>query len=174
MPKIQKPAADEYASYALAYIDLVPPDGQIIKYLQAELKTTPEFILAFPSEKLAVPWKPGEWTIKEILIHILDTERIYCYRALRFARNDATSLAGFDQDAYVPYSGANQRAIPAILGDYAAVRQASLAFFSSLDEAALVRSGSVAGNNVSVRALAWMAVGHPIHHLNSIRENYLS
>ena len=172
MPKIQKPAAGEYVPYALAYIDLVPPDGQIISHLQAELKTTPEFILAFPSEKLAVPWQAGEWTIKEILVHILDTERIYCYRALRFARNDATALSGFEQDAYVPYSGANQRAISDILKEYAAVRQASLALFSSLDEAALLRSGPVAGNNVSVRALAWMAVGHPIHHLNSIRENY--
>jgi uncharacterized damage-inducible protein DinB len=172
MLKIEKPAAGEYVPYAITYINLVPPDGLVLQHLQAELKTTLEFIQSFPLEKLAVPWKAGEWTIKEILVHILDTERIYCYRALRFARNDATPLTGFEQDDYVPWSGANGRSLEAILEEYAAVRQASLAFFSSLDGPALLRSGSVAGNNVSVRALAWMAVGHPIHHVNSIRENY--
>jgi len=172
MPKIQKPTAGEYAPYAIAYINLVPPDGLVIEHLQANLKSTPEFIRSFPPEKLAEPWKAGEWTIHEILVHILDTERIFSYRALRFARNDATALAGFDQDAYVPYSGANQRAISDILEEYAAVRQASLAFLNSLDEAALARSGLVDGNRVSVRALAWMIAGHEIHHLNSIRENY--
>ena len=91
---------------------------------------------------------------------------------MRFARNDVTGLAGFDQDAYVPYSGANQRSITSILEEYATVRQATLTFFNSLDEAALARAGLVAGNNVSVRALAWMIAGHEIHHISSIRENY--
>ena len=91
---------------------------------------------------------------------------------MRFARNDPTGLAGFDQDAYVPYSGANQRSMAALLAEYAAVRQATLAFLESLDEAASARAGLVGGNNVSVRALAWMIAGHEIHHINSLRENY--
>ena len=173
MQKIQKPNEGEYAPYAIMYIDLVPQDGLVLMHLQEALQSTQEFILALPPEKLTVRWKEGEWSIKEILVHIMDTERIFCYRALRFARNDATGLAGFEQDAYVPYSGANERDIAAILEEYKAVRQATLTFYESLDEEALVRAGLVGGNQVSVRALAWMITGHEIHHLNSIRENYI-
>jgi uncharacterized damage-inducible protein DinB len=173
MQIIKKPNKDEYAPYAVMYIDLVPQDGLVIKHLQEALQSTQEFILAFPQEKLAVRWKEGEWSIKEILVHIIDTERIFCYRALRFARNDASGLAGFEQDAYVPYSGANERDIAEILEEYTAVRHATLTFFNSLGEEALARAGLVGGNRVSVRAIAWMIAGHEIHHMNSIRENYL-
>jgi len=173
MQKIQKPTEGEYASYASMYIDLVPQDGLVLDHLQKALQSTQEFILAFPPEARSIRWKAGEWTIKEIMVHVFDTERIFCYRALRFARNDATGLSGFEQDIYVPYSMANDRDIAAIMGEYAAVRQATLAFFNSLDEAALARAGLVGGNRFSVRALAWMIAGHEIHHLKSIRENYL-
>ena len=172
MQKIQRPAEGEYAPYAITYIDLVPQDGLVIKLLQDKLKSTPEFIRAFPLKKRTQPWKEGEWTIQEILVHILDTERIFCYRALRFARNDPTGVAGFEQDDYVPFSRANQRNIGTILAEYAAVRQATLTFLNSLSDDALARAGLVGGNRVSVRALAWMITGHEIHHLNSIRENY--
>jgi uncharacterized damage-inducible protein DinB len=172
MQKIRKPVEGEFAPYAITYIDLVPLDGLVLKHLQDNMESMPEFIRAFPSKKLTQPWKEGEWTIQEILVHILDTERIFCYRALRFARNDPTGLAGFEQDDYVPYSGANQRDIGTILEEYTAVRQATLTFFNNLDKDALARTGLVGGNRVSVRALAWMITGHEIHHMNSIRENY--
>ena len=173
MQRIQKPAQGEYAPYAIMYIDLVPQDGLVVKHMQENSKSTPEFILGFPPEKLGVRWAQGEWTIKEILLHIIDTERIFCYRALRFARNDATVLAGFEQDAYVPYSGANERTGAAILEEYTAVRQATLAFLNSLSRQAQARIGMVGEHKVSVRALAWMIAGHEIHHINSIRKNYL-
>jgi uncharacterized damage-inducible protein DinB len=172
MHKFQKPTEGEYASYAITYINLVPPDGLVLSHLQDNLRSTPEFIQSFPPEKLVLPCKAGEWTVQEILVHILDTERIFGYRALRFARNDATELAGFEQDAYVPYSRANHRSCAAILEEYAAVRRATLAFFDSLEEDALARAGLVGGNRVTVSALAWMIAGHEIHHINSIRENY--
>ncbi|MGB8214650.1 MAG: DinB family protein [Anaerolineales bacterium] len=172
MKSISKPAEGEYAPYAITYINLVPPDGLFLEHLQTQVQSTRELILAFPPEKCSWRWAEGEWTIKEILVHILDSERIFCYRALRFARNDATPLAGFEQDAYVPYTGANERTLPAILAEYAAVRQATLTFFDSLDENALTRTGLVTGNRVSVRAAAWMIAGHEIHHLHSIQENY--
>ncbi|HVM70832.1 MAG TPA: DinB family protein, partial [Anaerolineales bacterium] len=101
MQKIQKPLEGEYAPYAVTYINLVPTDGLVLEHLREKLTSTPAFLRSFPEGKLAAPWKPGEWTIKEILVHILDTERIFSYRALRFARNDATALTGFEQDAYV-------------------------------------------------------------------------
>ena len=115
----------------------------------------------------------GEWTIKEILVHIIDDERIYCYRALRFTRNDITELPGFEQDDYVPYSGANGRELEAILEELVTVRKATLSFFQSLDDGALTRKGIGSGNIMSVRAAAYHIAGHELHHVNSIKENYL-
>ncbi len=172
MKIIQRPNEGEFAPHTKPYIALVP-DGPIVAYLQGKLKTTPEFILAIPPDKLNFRWAEGEWTIKEILVHIIDSERIFCYRALRFARNDATELTMVDQDLYVLNFGANERKIEEILEEYTAVRQASLTFFNSLEEIALTRAGMVNGNQVSVRALAWLTAGHEIHHLKSIQENYL-
>ena len=115
-----------------------------------------------------------EWTIKEILVHMIDDERIYCYRALRFAGNDKTELPGFEQDEYVPYSGANNRELEAIIEEFISVRNATITFFESLDEDALTRKGVGSGNIMSVRAAAYHIAGHELHHINSIKENYLS
>ncbi|PKO12745.1 MAG: DNA damage-inducible protein DinB [Chloroflexi bacterium HGW-Chloroflexi-10] len=173
MKIIRKPNEGEYAPYAIMYIRLIFDDGMLLTHLQDNLKSTQALIHGLPVEKLAQRWAEGEWTIKEILVHMIDTERIFCYRALRFARNDATELTGFEQDDYVPYSGANERKIEEIMEEYAAVRQATITFFNSLEEEAFTRSGIVNGNRVSVRAAAWMIAGHELHHLNSIREHYL-
>lgn len=170
---IQKPAEGEYPAYAVAYIKLTPDDGLVLKHLQDNLASTPAFIASFPPEKLTTRLAEGEWTIKEILGHIMDTERIFAYRALRLARHDPAELAGFNQDDYVPYSRANERAIEEILDEYVAVRRASLALFNSLDEEAFARKGIVNKNNLSVRAAVFLTLGHELHHLNSIRENYL-
>jgi uncharacterized damage-inducible protein DinB len=173
MKKIQKPAKDEYAPYTIMYIGLLPDDGLVLDHLQDNLQTTKNFIRSFPPEKLTYRWAEQEWTIKEILVHIIDDERIYCYRALRFARNDTTPLPGFEQDEYVPYSGANERELEDILAELTAVRQATIAFFNSLTDEALTRTGIGSGNIMSVRAAAYHIAGHELHHLNSIRENYL-
>lgn len=155
------------------YIGLLPDDGQVVKHLQDNLTTMIEFIRSFPAEKLTYRWAEGEWTIKEILGHIVDDERIYCYRALRFARNDTTELSGFEQDDYVIYSGANERDLEEILAEYRAVRQATITFFNSLEDKALTRAGVANGHLMSVRAAAYHIAGHELHHLHSIRQNYL-
>jgi uncharacterized damage-inducible protein DinB len=173
MKIIPKPAAGEYAPYAIMYIGLLPDDGLVLKHLQDNLKLMIDFIHTFPPEKLTVRCAEGEWTIKEILGHIIDDERIYCYRALRFARNDPTELPGFEQDGYVIYSGANERRLEDILEEYTAVRHATITFFNSLADAALTRAGVANGHLMSVRAAAYHLAGHELHHLNSIRENYL-
>ena len=134
--------------------------------------TTIKFIRSLAEGKLTCRHAENEWTIKEILVHIIDDERIYCYRALRFARNDVTELPGFEQDEYVPYSGANNRELEAILEELASVRRATISFFSSLDEEALTRVGVGASKVMSVRAAAYHIAGHESHHLNSIKENY--
>jgi hypothetical protein len=173
MLPIPKPKPGEYAPYAIMYIDLFPDDFQIFQALEENLWSAKELIHSIPSQKLDVPCAEGEWTVKEVLSHIMDTERVFCYRALRFARNDPTELFPVDQDLYVKYSGANGRPIEDILNEYVSIRAATLNLFNSFDEPAINRSGLVKGNNVSVRALAWLAAGHEKHHLNSIKQNYL-
>jgi uncharacterized damage-inducible protein DinB len=170
---IPKPKKSEYAPYTSMYIDLLPDDGLVLKHLQDNLEKTIQLIRSLPDEKLAYRFAEGDWTIKEILVHIIDDERIYCYRALRYARNDTTELPGFEQDDYVPYSGANGREIEEIIDEFASVRNATITFFKSLGEAALIRKGIGSGNIISVRAAAYHIAGHELHHINSIRENYL-
>lgn len=173
MKAIPKPETGEYAPYAIMYIGLLPDDGQVVKHLQDNLNTMIEFIRSFPAERLTYRWAEGEWTIKEILGHIIDDERIYCYRALRFARNDPTELPGFEQDDYVRYAGANERELEEILTEYTAVRQATITFFNSLEDKALPRAGVANGHLMSVRAAAYHIAGHELHHLDSMRQNYL-
>jgi len=174
MKLIPKPIVGEYAPYTIMYINLLPDDGLILKHLRDNLENTVRFIRLLPEGKLTTRHAEGEWTIKEILVHVVDDERIYCYRALRFARNDTTELPGFEQDEYVPYSGANHREIEAIIEEFISVRRATITFFESLDEEALIRKGIGSGNIMSVRAAAYHIAGHELHHINSIKENYLS
>lgn len=173
MLTIPKPQPGEYAPYAIMYIDLLPDDGDPMDHLIKNQVTAFELISSIPVEKLDVPCAPGEWTVKEVLSHIMDTERAFSYRAMRFGRNDPTELFPLDQDLFVKNSGVNLRSIEEIMGEYTAIRQATLTLYNSFDEQAIMRSGLVKGNNVSVRALAWLTPGHELHHLNSIKENYL-
>ena len=169
---IPKPEIGEYAPYTIMYIGLLPDDGQVLKYLEANLKAVKEIVYSLPEERLAVPHAAGEWTVKEILCHIIDDERIYCYRALRFARNDMTELPGFDQEDYINYSNSNRRELEDIFEEYTAVRQATITFYKSLDDSAYVRMGISNGNVMSVRASAYHIAGHELHHINSIKDNY--
>ncbi len=172
MNLIPKPQPGEYAPYALMYMDLIPNDGRVLQHLQDNLAETLAFIRACPAELLSMRHAEGEWTIKEILVHIIDDERIYCYRALRYARHDSTELPGFEQDDYVPPSKANAREIEAILEELIAVRAATITFFKSVAAEDLTRKGVGSGNIMSVRAAAYHIAGHEVHHLNSIKENY--
>jgi uncharacterized damage-inducible protein DinB len=172
MKKIEKPKEGEYAPHTIMYIGLLP-DGLVLKYLEDNLKATTDFISSLPEEQLKYRYAEGKWTIKEILGHIVDDERIYAYRALRFARNDKTELSGFDQDAYARHSGANERGVGEILKEFAMVRRATVSLFEGFDREALLRTGVADGRVMSVRAAAYHIAGHEIRHLNIIRERYL-
>jgi uncharacterized damage-inducible protein DinB len=171
---IEKPADAEYPAYAHIYIDLLPNDGLILKHLQENVKATHQFIASIPEDRLLHRYAEGKWTIKEILQHVVDDECIYLYRALRFARNDATELPGFDQDLFTRYSRANEREVGDILHEFGLLRQLTVAFFNSLDDDALMRSGVADGKRVSVRALAYHIAGHELRHRNVIKERYLT
>jgi uncharacterized damage-inducible protein DinB len=173
MKRIEKPEAGEYAPYTITYIGLLPDDGLVLKHLQDNFETTRSLILSLPPEKLMFRYAEGKWTIKEILMHIVDDERIYAYRALRFARNDKTELPGFEQDDYARYSGANERSIEDILEEFATVRRATVSLFQGFDSAALVRSGIANGRIMSVRAAAYHIAGHELRHINIVKERYL-
>lgn len=136
------------------------------------LQTTIAFFESLPEEILSIPHELGEWTVKEILQHITDDERIYAYRVLRFARNELTELAGFDPDVVAAHSGANDRSLSSLLAEYRTVRESTLSLFEGLPEAALTRIGTANGNPMSVRAGALHIAGHELHHLASIETNY--
>jgi hypothetical protein len=171
--KIHKPASGEHAPYMSAYIDLLPDDGLVLAHLRDDLQNVKDLLLAQSEARLTTPCAAGEWTIKEILSHVTDTERVFAYRALRIARNDPTPLSGFDQDTYARYSGANTRSIEDLLEEFTAVRLATLALFHSFDEQAWQCAGKASEYALSVRAAVYIIAGHELHHLDSIRQNYL-
>ena len=173
MRTIVKPNPEEYPAYARVYIDRLPDDGRLLDHLAENLLATTTLALSLPEERLLRPYAPGKWTIKETLVHVVDDERIYAYRALRFARGDTTELPGFEQDDYVPISGANDRPVEDIMAEYAAVREATIALFRGLPEPAMLRSGVANGNRASVRALAYHIAGHEAHHVEIIKTRYL-
>ncbi len=173
MRPISRPQPGEYAPYTTEYFDLVP-GSDVLAHMRRCLETTPVFFRATPEDRLSSPHTPGEWTIKQILLHISDDERVYVYRTLRFARNDLTELPSFDQEVVAAHSDAYNRSLTSLLEEYVTVRQATLSFFESLPAQALTRVGIANGNPMSVRAAAFHIAGHELHHLDSIRTNYLA
>ncbi len=155
------------------YIDLLPNDGLVLTHLEDNLKLAKSFILSLPEEKLTYRYAVDKCTIKEILVHIIDDERIYSYRALRFTRNDQTNLPGFEQDKYTLNSGANERDIDSIFEEYKNVRYATIHFYNGLEATAFDRLGTADGNTMSVRASVYHIAGHELYHMNIIKERYL-
>ena len=119
-------------------------------------------------------YAPGKWTVKDILQHIIDTERIMTYRALRFSRNDQTALPGFDETLFGEFADASRRSLADLYDEYAQVRQSSITLFRNFDQAMLLRRGTASTVTISVLALGFTLVGHPIHHVNIINERYLA
>jgi len=173
--KIGKPKAGEYPSYSESYMELVADDDDILEHLRQNFFAIKELIYNLPEEKLYYRYAEGKWTIKEILVHLIDDERIFAYRALCYARNDKTALPGFEQDDYTLYSGANERSLASIFEEYEAVRTATICLFNSLPEDAFMRRGVLTGNTNerTVRALVYHIAGHELQHIKVIKERYL-
>ncbi len=177
---ISKPAPDEYPSYSSIYMDLLEDDGKVLEHLMQNFMELKKFISSLPEEMLYYRYAPGKWTIKEILVHLIDDERIFSYRALRYARNDDTPLHGFDENQYACYSRANERSLESIFDEYEKVRKSTIALFQNLPEESLLRSGQAIDeygsvvNRRTVRALAYHLAGHELRHINIIKERYLN
>ena len=170
---LQRPNADEHAPYFSKYISLVP-DGDVRDHLRQQAQEMVAMLGAVADALAARAYAPGKWTLKEALLHLIDTERVFAYRLLRIARGDTTPLPGFEQDDWVPQSGANARSVQSLLDEYSAVRAATLHLIDAVDPAAWLRRGTAGGNPVSARALAYMCAGHDRHHQGVFRERYLT
>jgi len=167
-----QPDANEYAPYYGKYISLVPA-GDVVATLGRQLDETLSLLRGLSEEQAESRYEPGKWSIKEVVGHVLDTERIFGHRAFRFARNDQQPLPGFEQDGYVLAANFSHRQLGDLAAEFEHLRRANLYLLGSLDEAAWLRRGVASDNEVSVRALAYIMAGHEAHHMRIVRERYL-
>ena len=167
-----KPGSGEFTPYYQSYIDEVP-SGDVVATLEAQRKETAALLAGAAAAKADFRYAPGKWSVKEIVGHVADAERVFAYRALRFARGDATPLPGFNENAWVPAGNFGARTLADLATELAAVRDGTLALARSLDDAAAAGRGTANGKEISVRALVWITAGHERHHLRVLRERYL-
>ena len=169
---VERPGDDEYAPYYGRYISVVPDGADLMALLAHQRDENAAALGAIPLDAGDFRYAPDKWSIKEVVGHLSDTERIMAYRALCIARGEVTPLPGFDQDAYTPEARSGEVSLGALIEEWVAVRQASLALFRNLPAHAWARRGTASDNPVSVRALAYIIAGHVIHHRNSLHTLY--
>jgi len=170
--KVTDLTPEEYHSYFKPYIEKVG-NKSLLKSLKKGRKKTVKFFKSIPKEKLEFRYSEGKWTIKEILLHIIDSERAFNYRALQFARSKDANLEGFDENEFVENSNANSRSIKSILKEYKIVRKSTIQLYKSFSNETLKRIGTANNTSLSVRAAGFLACGHEIHHKQTIKERYL-
>jgi len=168
-----RPVAGEFLPYFATYIDKVP-DGDVIAVLEAGIGTTRKTLATVSEERAGYRYAEGKWSIKEVIGHMSDTERIFTYRLLAFARGDAGPLPGFDENAYTPAQESDRVPFAWLLDELAAVRGATLALLKVLPPEAWERRGIASTHALSVRAAAWIIAGHEIHHRRVLQERYLT
>ena len=169
---MKRPEKHEASGYFWGYIDKVPEED-FVEVLRNTLTQSIATLDALTEDQWLYRYEPGKWSVKEACLHVIDTERIMSYRALRIARNDKTPLMGFEQNDYVPFSNADKRSAASILREYEAVRMATLRQFEHYDEEVLNRLGTASNSPFSVRALGFIIAGHERHHMKIIKERYV-
>jgi uncharacterized damage-inducible protein DinB len=167
-----RPQSNEYAANFKKYIDVVP-DGEPVKILEDQLADWQRVLTPLDEEAGNFRYAPDKWSIKELLGHIVDAERVFSYRLLRIARGDKTPLPGFEQDDYIKTANSSKRQLASLKAEFEAVRHASILLAASLDEQALQCTGTASGNPISARALLFIIAGHDRHHFTILREKYL-
>src|SRR5690348_11285834 len=171
--KLARPEPGEYATYYEKYISLVP-GSDVLSALDAQRLQTMQLFAGRSERDGNFRYAAEKWTVKEVLGHLADSERIFTYRALRIARGDQIPMEGFEQDEYVTRGGFNERPLASLAEEVAQVRIASLALFRSLSKEAWLRRGTANKSEVSVRALAYISAGHELHHRQILEERYFS
>jgi hypothetical protein len=170
-PGFSRPDASEYAPFLRTYVAQVP-EGDLLRILEEQGHETQRLLAGLSETQALQRYAPGKWSVKEVVGHLMDSERVFAYRALRFGRADATALPGFDEQAWVPAGNFDARPLPSLAAELDQVRRATLALFRSFDSATLVRRGTANNLEISVRALAYVIAGHERHHLRILRERY--
>ena len=170
MPLYTLPAADEYAPYYGKYIERVGPDP--LAALVAQAASTAALLAATPESKASHRNADGKWSVREVVVHMSDAERVFAYRALRVGRGDETPLPGFDEDLFAVNCGAESRTLADVAAEFAAVRATTIALFRSFPADAVGRRGTASGHPVTVRSLLAMTAGHELHHVALLRDRY--
>ncbi len=168
---IKKPTSGQYPSWASSYINRIP-EGEVLAYLETGLELVIDYIENLTDEQLLYSYAEGKWTIKEVLIHLMDVERVFAYRGLTSARHDTTPLPGFDHSSYVLHSGVNQRNKESLIAEYRTIRQSTIQLFSNMTEEALDFIGQSNGLPSTAKAMVYMIAGHERHHLQLFEERY--
>lgn len=169
--KSMRPGTGEYAAFYETYVALIQSED-IVAVLEAHLRQTLALCSGRSEREGDFRYAPGKWSVKEVLSHVTDAERIFSYRALRIARGDQTPLPGFEQDDYVRMARAGERKLADIVDEFADVRRAGISLFGSFDAEVWLRRGVASSHEVSVRALAYIAAGHELHHRRVLEESY--
>jgi uncharacterized damage-inducible protein DinB len=167
-----RPEADECSPYYFTYIHRVP-DGDIVHALQTQHTDIHSLLQHTTEAKASAQPAAGEWSIKQVIAHLSDAERLFSFRALWFARGEQSELPGMEPNPWVDITDSNGRSLRDLLAEFDQIRAATLSLFANLDAAAWQRRGIASGNVMSVRALAWIIAGHELHHNQSLREVYL-
>ncbi|GGG48572.1 DinB family protein [Bizionia arctica] len=162
----------EYGEFYANYVKLAG-SKDLISGIASSLQETLTFLKSIPDDKLEYRYQEAKWTIKDVIQHMIDTERIFAYRALRFARRDTVSLAGFEENAYASVANANDRTRKDLFKEYQLVRESTLMLFKGMDVDMLMQIGEASGVNMSVRAIGFVTIGHEKHHCQIIESRYL-
>ena len=168
---LERPQSDEHSSYFSRYVDLVP-DGDFTQMLEAEFERDIKALEKLTEQQAHHRYAPDKWSVLDVIGHLSDAERVFAYRALRFARGDETPLAGFDENTWMPIANFDSRELFSLLGEWRSVRAASLSLYKQLEPNAWLRRGPANGVTTSVRALAYMTLGHELHHRELLRTRY--
>lgn len=167
-----RPEPGECLPYYHRYIALVG-DGDIVATLQQQPRATLNLLRGVGEERAGHRYEAGKWSIKQMVGHLIDAERVFAYRALRFGRNDSTPLAGFEQNDYVANASFDASTLADLMAEFESVRKSTVALYRGFTDDAWLRSGVASGGEVTVRALAWITAGHELHHVALLREKYL-
>ena len=162
----------EYAEFYAPYVATLN-DVELVDELEISVHRLIRFVQDIPMDKYDFRYAEGKWTIKDILQHLIDAERVFSYRALRFARNDKTELPGFEENAYADEAAGCNRSIQQLLTELAVVRQSTLSLYKTFSDDVLMRDGIASGRLMSVRALGFIIIGHQNHHQRIFAERYL-
>ncbi|MDQ0874926.1 hypothetical protein QFZ77_003585 [Paenibacillus sp. V4I3] len=168
---LQRPSSEEYSPFFTGYINQVP-ESDYLSFLHSQLDAVIALFSSISNEQGLYRYEPGKWSLKEVLGHMTDTERIMSYRMLRIARGDTTNLPGFDQDLFITNTSFDELSMDDLLNDFKAVREATFTLLKTISEAAWSRKGIANANVISARALAYVIAGHAQHHLGVIRQKY--